>query len=156
MTARMKAIALGAILIVSSGALFSADGSGHRCAQVGDNTARLACYNQVFGKPAETAAVAPAPKKEFGFTDKALARNGGQSATSSAPDSVTAAVTSLARRRDGKFVVTLDNAQVWAQSEINSQADVEIGDSVVVRRGALGSYLLVTRAGIGTRVKRVK
>ena len=53
-------------------------------------------------------------------------------------------------------MVTLDNAQVWAQSEINSQADVEIGDSVTVRRGALGSYLLVTKAGIGTRVKRVK
>jgi hypothetical protein len=52
--------------------------------------------------------------------------------------------------------VTLDNAQVWAQSEFNSQADVEIGDSVTVRRAAFGSYLLVTKAGIGTRVKRVK
>ena len=46
--------------------------------------------------------------------------------------------------------------QVWAQAEFNSQADVEIGDSVTVRRGALGSYLLVTKAKIGTRVKRVK
>ena len=72
------------------------------------------------------------------------------------PTSVTAAITSLARRRDGKFVVTLDNAQVWSQSEFNSQADVQVGDAITVRRGALGSYLLVTKAGIGTRVKRVK
>jgi len=45
---------------------------------------------------------------------------------------------------------------VWSQSEFNSQADVDIGDTITVRRGALGSYLLVTKAGIGTRVRRVK
>jgi hypothetical protein len=85
-----------------------------------------------------------------------MARNTGQSTASVAPDSVTAAIKSLDRRRDGKFVVTLDNTQVWAQSEFNSQADVQVGDAITVRRGALGSYLLVTKAGIGTRVKRVK
>ena len=65
-------------------------------------------------------------------------------------------IKSLDWRRDGKFVVTLDNTQVWAQSEFNSQADVQVGDAITVRRGALGSYLLVTKAGLGTRVMRVK
>ena len=58
-----------------------------------------------------------------------MARNTGQSAAPAAPDSVTAAIKSLDRRRDGKFVVTLDNTQVWAQSEFNSQADVRVGDA---------------------------
>jgi hypothetical protein len=45
---------------------------------------------------------------------------------------------------------------VWSQTEFNSQADVQVGDAITVRRGALGSYLLVTKAGVGTRVRRVK
>ena len=157
MTAPMKTIAMSVTLIVTSRILFAADEVQHPCAHVRDDTDRLACYDQAFGKPAAAAAAtAAAPQEQFGFTEKELARNTGQSAVSAAAESVTAAITSLVRRHDGKFVVTLDNAQVWAQSEFNSQADVEMGDSVTVRRGALGSYLLVTKAGIGTRVKRVK
>ena len=157
MTAHMKTIAMGVTLIVTSRILFAADEAQHPCAQLRNDTERLACYDQAFGKPAAAAAAtAAAPNEQFGFSEKELARNTGQSAAPAAPENVTAAITSLVRRHDGKFVVTLDNAQVWAQSEINSQADVEIGDAIILRRGALGSYLLVTKAGIGTRVKRVK
>jgi hypothetical protein len=163
MATRMKMIAVSVTLLATSGILFAADEAGQRCAQVRDDAERLACYDHAFGKPtaAATAATtapvtAPAPKEQFGFTEGQVARNSGQSAAQTAPESVTAAITALDVRRDGKFVVTLDNAQVWAQSEFNSQADVEIGDRITVRRGMLGSYLLVTKAGIGTRVKRVK
>ena len=153
----MKTIAMSVTLIVTSGMLFAADEVQHQCAHVRNDTDRLACYDQAFGKPpASAAATSPAPSEQFGFTEKEVARNTGQSAAPAAPDSVTAAIKSLDRRRDGKFVVTLDNTQVWAQSEFNSQADVQVGDAITVRRGALGSYLLVTKAGIGTRVKRVK
>jgi hypothetical protein len=148
---------MGVTLIVTSGMLFAADEVQHPCAQLRNDTERLACYDQAFGKPpASAAATSPAPNEQFGFTEKEMARNSGPSAAPAAPDSVTAAIKSLDRRRDGKFVVTLDNTQVWAQSEFNSQADVQVGDAITVRRGALGSYLLVTKAGIGTRVKRVK
>ena len=157
MTAPMKTIAMTVTLIVTSGILFAADDARHPCVHVRNDTDRLACYDQAFGKPpASAAATSPAPSEQFGFTEKEVARNTGQSTASIAPDSVKAAIKSLDRRRDGKFVVTLDNTQVWAQSEFNSQADVQVGDAITVRRGALGSYLLVTKAGIGTRVKRVK
>ena len=156
MTAPMKTIAMSVTLIVTSGMLFAADEVQHQCAHVRNDTDRLACYDQAFGKPPAAAATSPVPNEQFGFTEKEMARNTGQSAAPAAPDSVTAAIKSLDRRLDGKFVVTLDNTQVWAQSEFNSQADVQVGDAITVRRGALGSYLLVTKAGIGTRVKRVK
>ena len=153
----MKTIAMSVTLIVTSRILFAADEVQHPCAHVRDDTDRLACYDQAFGKPpASAAATSPAPSEQFGFTEKEMAHNTRQSAAPAAPDSVTAAIKSLDRRLDGKFVVTLDNTQVWAQSEFNSQADVQVGDAITVRRGALGSYLLVTKAGIGTRVKRVK
>jgi len=153
----MKKIAMTVTLMVTSGILFAADAAQHPCAHVRNDTDRLACYDQAFGRPPPSAAAtSPAPNEQFGFTEKEMARNTGQSAAPAAPDSVTAAIKSLDWRRDGKFVVTLDNTQVWAQSELNSQADVQVGDAITVRRGALGSYLLVTKAGIGTRVKRVK
>jgi len=150
----MKTILVGIALIAAPQFLFAADKAGHACASVRDDADRLACYDQAFGKP--SAPVAAAPKGQFGFTEKEVARKNGQSAESADPSSVSAAIKALDRLHDGKFVVTLDNAQVWAQSEFNSQADVEIGDTITVRRAALGSYLLVTKAGIGTRVRRVK
>jgi len=120
--------------------------SQHPCASVRDDGDRLACYDSAFGKPAN----AKAPD-QFGLPPEKPPPSTPAEATT-----ITAAVTRLDRLHDGKFVVTLDNSQVWSQSEINSQADVRVGDSVTVRRGALKSYLLVTKAGIATRVKRVK
>ena len=150
----MKPIVIGIALIGISEILFAADTATHPCARIRDDAERLACYDHAFGKSATP--VAAAPKGQFGFTEQEVARSKGETAEPTTPASVMATVTSLDRRRDGKFVVTLDNAQVWSQSEFNSQADVEIGDTITVRRGALGSYLLVTKAGIGTRVRRVK
>jgi hypothetical protein len=160
MSVRKKwvSIAMCVGLVAASAALFAAEDAIHPCASVRDSTERLACYDQAFGKPAEPVApaVAVAPKAHFGFKEMDVRRQSGQSAEPAAPTSVSAAITSLARLHDGKFVVTLDNAQVWSQSEVSSQADVKIGDAITVRRGLLGSYLLVTKAGIATRVKRVK
>jgi len=143
------ALALGVLCPAS----WAAEAAKHPCTNVRDNTDRLACYDQAFGKPAEPVA---APETQFGYTEQEAKRQSGKPEEPEGPKSISAAVTSLDRQRDGKFVVTLDNAQVWSQSEHNSQADVAVGDTVTVRRGALGSYLLVTKAGIGTRVKRVK
>jgi len=141
-------------LIAASQTLFAADDAKHPCAHVRDSADRLACYDQAFGKPADAAAAAP--REQFGFKEKEVERQAGKSAEPAAQANVTAAIISLARQADGKFIVTLDNAQVWSQSEFNSQADLRVGDPVTVRRAALGSYLLVTKAGIATRVKRLK
>jgi len=154
MRKELVSIAIGVALIATSQFLFAADEAKHPCAHVRDNADRLACYDQAFGKPADP--VAAPPEEQFGFKEKEVERKTGKAEEPAAPTSVTATVTSLTRQRDGKFVVTLDNAQVWSQSEINSQAGVQVGDTVTVRRGVLGSYLLVTKAGIATRVKRVK
>jgi hypothetical protein len=151
MRKELVSIAMGVALIAVTRTLFGADDARHPCAQVHDNTDRLACYDQAFGKPANSVAAAPTVK--FGLPEKEVQRQSGENAP---PSSLSATVTSLARQHDGKFVVTLDNTQIWSQTEFNSQADVQVGDAITVRRGALGSYLLVTKAGVGTRVRRVK
>jgi hypothetical protein len=129
-------------MLAATAQICAADSVQHPCAQVRDETDRLACYDQAFGKPADS--VPPKVVRESATTPRTK------------PAAVTAAVTSLERRGDGKFVVTLDNDQTWSQSELNSQADVAVGDTVTVRPAALGSFLLVTKDGIATRVKLVK
>lgn len=141
----------GPLLRVACGLLFSissdlrAGDAPHTCASLTNDAERLACYDRHFGKPqghTNGASAAMSPRDE----ERAAAKN----------FSVTATVTALERRRDGLFVATLDNGQVWSQSELDSRAELRVGETVTVRRGALGSHLLITAAGIGTRVKRVR
>jgi hypothetical protein len=140
---------LAAALVICS--QVHAAGPVNRCAELRDDAERLACYDAEFGKP--TAAV-PSPASESAEKDFGLAAHG----TPQRPEiaSVTSVVAAVARQRDGRFLVTLANGQLWAQSELESKASVETGDYVTVRRAAFGSYLIVTKSGIATRVKRVK
>jgi hypothetical protein len=59
----------------------------------------------------------------------------------------------VTRRADGRLVVTLDDGQVWSQIERDAAVEVAVGDKVTVRPGLLGSNILVTRAGVQTKVK---
>ena len=79
------------------------------CARIRDDAQRLACYDQRFGSPhspsksaSPDSSTESSPtrevKKEFSFS----------------------AAVSLIEHRGGKFVVTLDNEQVWTQIELNS------------------------------------
>ena len=131
-------------LFCTSSDLRAAD-APHPCASIAGDLDRLACYDRHFGRPEE-------------HSNGALPGEGprGEDPPAAKDSSVTATVTVLERRRDGLFVATLDNGQVWAQSELDSRAEVRVGDTVTVRRAALGSRLLITPAGIGTRVKRVR
>lgn len=143
MKSTYRAIVAGiafALMLSGGTGAHAADADVSRCRDMIDDASRLVCYDGLFGDPhtppdgaaGERRAQA---KKSFSFT---------------------ATVTGLEKRRDGKFVATFDNGQVWEQTELNSRADVRVGDSVSVRRAALGSYLLSTREGIGTRVKRLR
>jgi hypothetical protein len=137
-------------LLLACGLLFSfssdlrAADSSHPCASVARDVDRLACYDRHFGRPKEHSNGASSH------------HSGGDQPASAKNSSIKAGVTAVARRQDGLFVVTLDNGQVWSQSELDSRAEVRVGDTVSVRRGAFGSHLLITTAGIGTRVKRVR
>lgn len=108
---------------------------GHPCAAIADDARRLACYDEAFGAP-DSPANDAARREESSY-------------------SFSAVVSGLARRGD-RFVATLDNGQVWSQTETNTRIDVRVGDTVSIRRGALGSYLLSDGEGLATRVKRLR
>jgi len=167
----------------------AATGPAHDCARIEGDTARLACYDQAFGRPAPAepapapaaaapAVVAPAaatsdarapapttasapapaaaPTDEFGFKRGELERKQAEvEKPPEEPESVSGRVATIESRR-GKFEATLDNGQVWAQTELDTRVTLRAGDEVTVRRAVFGSYLLTGPQGVATRVKRVR
>jgi hypothetical protein len=67
---------------------------------------------------------------------------------------ITATVVQLSVRGNGRFIVTLDNGTVWSQTRGKEDVRVAVGDNITLKKATLGSYLLVTRDGVSTRVKR--
>lgn len=144
--------------------------SAQQCAGVSDDRARLACYDQIFGKPAAapaetgvagtsaaaTAAAASSPQDDFGLSDTAKRARDPEKAEELIPQTVTEKVASVGRRPTGELLVTLDNGQVWAQIETTTMARISAGDTVTIRKAALGSYQLVSPNKVTVRVRRVK
>lgn len=131
----LRASLFGLACLATSAAAWTGD-EGHRCAIIVDDARRLACYDEAFGAP-DSPANDEARREEasnFSFS----------------------AVVSGLERRGERFVATLDNGQVWSQAETNTRIDIRVGDTVTIRRGALGSYLLSDGEGLATRVKRVR
>jgi hypothetical protein len=171
-------------LALGCGSALAADTeAASKCATIGDDPARLACYDAIFrtaaggtASGAAAAAAAPAaaatatspgnPNQDFGLTparkesiEAAQSKATGTPAAPkepAVPDSITARVVTAARRMTGELVVILDNGQVWVQIDTEVQGRVKEGDEVTIRKGTLGSYLLVTPNHILVRVRRVK
>jgi hypothetical protein len=132
------------------------------CVGLQDDTERLACYDRLSGRTAvagsatATAAAAPSsapePVADFGLTARAVQeRDYGNSV-----DSITGTVKGVSQNASGRYVVELDNGQLWAQSETDSYPVVRAGDMVTIKRGAVGSFVLSGPHSVSWRVRRVR
>jgi hypothetical protein len=164
----------------------------HPCVAITDDAARLACYDQEFGRPgsvspapiAVAAAAAPAApsthtastatgagatavgvaavdstataREEFGLSEADKQARAASQGAPPAPDHIEGKVTSVTRRANGELVVTLEGGQVWVELETNTGATLKPGDTVTIRKAALGSFMLVTPKHIATHVRRLK
>ena len=173
-------------LNIAAGTAQGADtAASHPCAGIGEDSARLACYDRTFGrgpapapmsapasaKPvtavpvaaaAGTAAVVPAvdaaekAQREFGLSEADKRALDNNRSIPQEPESITASVKSASRRPTGEQVFVLENGQVWVETATFTAARVQPGDEVTVRKGALGSFLLVTPKRVATHVRRLK
>jgi hypothetical protein len=159
-----------------------------RCAALTAAADRLACYDRLasqFQPPAQTA-VAPSPTKEekeswFGLDNLF---GGGEEKPQTAPqqfgeeriektpdqieqekkeeiDSITAKLSDYATNAYGKFIVFLDNGQVWAQLQADSGkahfAKNPKDVTVTIERAFLGSYSMTISDNVRLfKVRRVK
>jgi len=129
-----------------------------RCAEISDNLERLTCYDRQ--NPPRRANATPAnPGADFGANVdvKRKREAAGEAApTPKTPERITAKVTRMSADATGQTLVELDNGQVWQQVQHRIETIAAPGDEVTLTRGALGSYFLVSKSRLSTRVKRVK
>jgi hypothetical protein len=115
---------------------------------------------------APTPAVAPAaadPAAGFGTSSRSdpltapkVGRKEAKEAEAELPRQIEARVTAVRTRPTGEQVLTLDNGQVWEQTESRREPRYEVGDVVVIRRGMLGSFMVTLAKGSATtRIRRI-
>jgi hypothetical protein len=143
------------LLLGVMSAVFAAEASP-RCSSVFDDSQRLACYDAQFGKPRRPDAAQPA--SHAAPVPVAVAPVSPTAPTAPATpmprvELITSRVTAVNRIAGDRFLFTLDNGQAWTQLERDPNVQVEVGDTVKIRRAMLGSWMLETRDGVRTRVR---
>jgi len=167
----------GAVVLICCADLTQA-ATPEDCRVLADDARRLACFDAVFplrlavgqpvAAPANPGAVTQAPASnpapsptagpdpQFGFSMAQQRAAAGAAAPARAEERISARVTQLQRGSDGRFVVVLDNAQVWQQADSDWSVPPKLDERVTVRRGTLGSYMLETADKVTTRVRRLR
>lgn len=134
----------------------AAQPASHACATVADATARLACYDKAFPPPPEVIEEAnEIAKASFGLDQPRDAlRNPGATDAQADPERIESRIAEVDYGAQRRF--TLDNGQVWMQTDARSGGHVRPGDVVQVRKAILGGYTLVMPNGVTLRVRRTR
>jgi hypothetical protein len=121
------------------------------CKSEPDGARRLQCYDREVAKFAVTS------EQTYGLSETRAAAAQRQSpGTASTVKNLTAKVTAIRERPHAGFVVTFENGQVWQQIEMDAARPIDVGDTVTIKPGWLGSFWLVGPSGWSTRVHRVQ
>lgn len=127
-----------------------------RCAEIADDTARLACFDETYAREGEIlAARAEAERQEtvenFGLSELDIQRraeeeSGAASAASqlSEDGQITATVVEIfADRQLGKRLFVLDNGQIWRETQVSRmRRHPREGATVVISKESLGRFFL--------------
>jgi hypothetical protein len=148
------------------------------CSQVGDGSARLACFDREIQRrhaatvstnepanaaPATAAGNAPVPVANrkpddtIGLDGKQLSiRRREEGIAPAAPTLMVAGLTQLHPRPGHQYDFELDNGQLW--ESVDNQGPLLLGkhETVSIRSGVLGSFFLKTQAGNSIRVHRLR
>ena len=137
------------------------------CRALPDATARLACYDsKVAQLEADTSAkkvtivsqdeIKQARRSLFGFSLPRLSLLDGK-AKSDEPDvtEISSKIKQAFQRGDGQWTLVLEDGARWAQTDgMPLRFDAKPGDTVVIRRAALGSYLARIGGQTAIRMQR--
>ncbi|MET0329769.1 MAG: hypothetical protein ABW163_13520 [Luteimonas sp.] len=136
----------------------TAQQNSHHCATVPEAAARLLCYDRAYPPSPEVLEAATArARADFGLsTPRDPLRNAGQAGGEEAPERIESRVIKVDYGRGGQRNFTLENGQVWMQTEARSSGHVRVDERVEVRTGIMGGYQLITAAGVALRVRRAR
>ncbi|MCB1686403.1 MAG: hypothetical protein R3E82_09755 [Pseudomonadales bacterium] len=125
------------------------------CGSQADDLTRLACYDRLHDaylkqtslKPSSPDRPVPDPAAGDPDRNRQEADFGVEHHQSNKSTSeITSAVVRIERNALGGLVLTLENDQVWQQSD-RSRIQVEVGDRVTISRGALSAFHLRVNDG---------
>jgi hypothetical protein len=135
-----------------------------RCRAIADDVQRLTCYDQLTpdsqattGSAASTAPKVLTSTEKFGLSAAAIETKT-QANDSNKPaglQQIDATVKSIVKLGNGRLQFTLSNDQIWVQVQPSSDDWIAVGQSVHIKAGALGSYLLKNEHGLAYKVHRV-
>jgi hypothetical protein len=145
------------------------------CRAIAADAARLACYDRLAARAAEspvaastpvqssTAAVAPQPSGPVPTPEDLFGRDAvaaeaivRESAGIGQLEEIRQPVTSVSRNAEGRLLIALANGQAWLQLD-GPVPRLAAGDEVRIRRAALGSYLMAAPGTTrGLRVRRIR
>ena len=94
------------------------------------------------------AAPNPADPKNFGLTPAQ------QHTTDLGPKSIAAHISIVSSSQAGQTFVVLDSGQTW--TVMDNDGRLASGDTVTIKRAALGSFLMMTPSNHSYRVRRIK
>jgi len=156
-------------LTTSAAAAAPSQADWARCAAIDAPDARLACYDALGSRPrpasnssmpsasapiAASAPAAPAPPqpvddpRNFGLTPAQ------QHIVETGPSSITARIASMSSDSVGHAIISLDNQQTWSVTDNDGQ--FSSGDTIRIKRGALGSFILLTKSNHTYHVRRLR
>ena len=126
-----------------------------------DASRRLACYDAEVGRLINGGRVAEPPKpgrgaEQFGVDGALLQKRLKEGTQPPEPHQLTEHVAAVTHRSNGEVVVRLANNQVWEQSEDGPDLRIEVGDSVKIDKGMLGSYWLSAHSSLVIKVRRTQ
>lgn len=139
------------------------------CRTITDPQARLACYDRQVEavRTAEQGhdiriidreAVRETRRGLFGFSLGNIRlfgdRDDENRAESEEVTQIESTITQIARDSSGRFVFALANGQRWYQAEASGGRSPRVGQPIVIRRAALGSYLANIDRAPAIRVMR--
>jgi len=89
----------------------------------------------------------------FGKGETEMRKSVQEATNTKAIDRIEAIIVEVHKSSSGKAVITLDNGQVWKQSD-GSRTHLSVNDKVTIRRRSFGSYTLFNKKN-SIRVKRI-
>jgi hypothetical protein len=138
----------------------------YACAAMSESAARLACYDAAVGRLRQAqssgevvafdrAAAETIEREGFGLSLPSLPRLFAHDETRAALSEQSFEIARVVRRGDGRSAFVMSNGQTWTQVDTAPARRIRAGGRVVVRRAALGSFLMVPEAGgAALRVRR--
>lgn len=112
------------------------------CSELESDGERLSCYDEL------SAGLIQRVEDSFGQEEELAAE-----IVEEAPDSLTVVVSEIAQgpAPDFKIIVTLENGQIWRQTDVN-RVYWEQGELVEITRGLFGSFFMKSTEG-GRRIR---